>query len=135
MHRDHCLRTRSKCDPGFTPESPTSRCLLQLSKLIHVLRRDPCAPAGTSLRPASRPLGPPHLPGRSACGLWGGWGGEGGGSRAAQALIPTGAASSGSRIKRAPAVRSMLERPGEPGARDGDVCVRPGAGEGAGERG
>lgn len=58
-----------------------------------------------------------------------------GGSRAAQALIPTGAASSGSRIKRAPAVRSMLERPGEPGARDGDVCVRPGAGEGAGERG
>lgn len=53
----------------------------------------------------------------------------------AQALIPTGEASSCSRTRRAPAVRSVRKRPGEPGAGAGDECVRPGAGEGAGERG
>lgn len=62
-----------------------------------------------------------------------------GGAEAAQALISTGLASSCSRIRCTPAVRSvreaLRERPGEPGARGGDVCVRPVAGERAGERG
>lgn len=59
--------------------------------------------------------------------------------KAAQALISTCPDSSCSRILCTPAVRSVCEalrdRPGELGARGGDVCVRPVAGERAGERG
>lgn len=62
-----------------------------------------------------------------------------GGPETAHALISTGPASSCSRIRGTPAVRSvreaLRERPGELGARGGDVCVRPVAGERAGERG
>lgn len=57
----------------------------------------------------------------------------------AQALISTGPASSCSRIRCTPAVRSereaLRELPGELEARGGDVCVRLVVGERTGERG
>lgn len=87
-------------------------------------RAPPPSPGPGRLRRASPP--PPLHPG-------------GVGAEAAQALISTGLASSCSRIRCTPAVRSvreaLRERPGELGARGGDVCVRPVAGERAGERG
>lgn len=100
--------------------------------------RDPRAPARTSPGPWRRrrprsPAFPGHPP---LC-----WvpAPRPGGAEAAQALISTGLASSCSRIRCTPAVRSvreaLRERPGELGARGGDVCVRPVAGERAGERG
>lgn len=80
----------------------------------------------------------PRLP-RAPAALLGAPPPPGVGAEAAQALISTGLASSCSRIRCTPAVRSvreaLRERPGELGARGGDVCVRPVAGERAGERG
>lgn len=103
--------------------------------LAFVHTRDPRAPAGTSSRPSQAAAQLPGPPPAAGCRARA----PPGGSETAQALISTGPASSCSRIRCTPAVRSvreaLRERPGEPGARGGDVCVRPVAGERAGDRG
>lgn len=107
-----------------------------LRMLTHVPTLYTCLPAGSS--PLPRP-GAPGLPSPApqavSCRGWARCRGHCG----AQALISTWPASSCSRIMCTPVVRSvreaLRERPGELGARGGDVCVRPAAGERAGERG
>lgn len=120
--------------PCFTPDQPLApRCVPHLHMFILVRRRDSVRPVSPGREPPLAPLpgdpGLPTSPRRTARAPPEGGPGE------AQALIPTGLVSSCSRIRRAPAVLSARERPGEPGVRGGDVCVRPGAGERAGERG